>query len=368
MKNSIIVIASMAVLTIAGCSKIKEAGVQCQPASEKCELTVNYAGNIPGTRVTGQTSANEASIQNVQIFVFRGGTDQDAGTVDACVSAGFGTPLNYNASSTPYSGLTLTCTVGLREIWAVVNGSADYTADGSVGSKAALLSKITNLNENTPSKLFMIGSASAALNPGKANVDVLVKRVCASVILRSVKNDMEAKIYRAGGSFKIGNVYLVNVPARTDYALTTAPSSLGTSDWYAKMKCETDASKTALISDSRTPAAVEYGTTSNIVHTFYSYPNNCAPSTNESWSARATRLVIEAQYYDGSAWHKCYYPVTLYNAATGKGLERNKQYTVDLTIKRPGSSSPDVPVQFDSVTGSITVAAWDAGDSYTEII
>ncbi len=363
MKNStIIALAAIAALSSAACTK------SAQPEStvneEVCSLSLSFSGGA-GTRATGQTAARESMIQNVQVFVFRTGSGADEGLLDACKSAGFDTPLNYDASSSPYSGLKLDCTVGQREIYAIVNADKDYTADGSVLNKESLLSKTIALGDNGPDRLFMLGSVTASLKPGQETHSVTVRRACAGVVLESVKNEMLAPAYRKSGAFKINKVYLTNVPARVNFSMTAAPSSLSETDWYAKMKAE---SKSSLIYDDMGAVVLDYGKTYNTIHSLYSFPNDCKPGTAAAWSPRATRLVIEASYDDGNGAHSFYYPITLYNDSTNKGLEANRQYRVNLTILRPGSDSPDKPVEFDAVTGSIYVASWEDGGGYTETI
>jgi hypothetical protein len=59
-----------------------------------------------------------------------------------------------------------------------------------------------------------------------------------------------------------------------------------------------------------------------------------------------------------------YYPVVLDSAV----LERNKTYTVGLTITGPGSDDPNKPVEKGSVNITLTVAGWVAGATYDETI
>ena len=61
---------------------------------------------------------------------------------------------------------------------------------------------------------------------------------------------------------------------------------------------------------------------------------------------------------------KYYYPVVLDNAT----LERNKTYTVGLTITGLGSEDPNKPVEKGTISASITVSGWTAGAVYDETI
>ena len=86
-----------------------------------------------------------------------------------------------------------------------------------------------------------------------------------------------------------------------------------------------------------------------VPHLFYGYANA---------GATKTRLVVEADI----AGRTYYYPVTM------TSLERNKAYTVALTIRNLGSDDPDKPVEKGSVSVSISVAGWETGTSYDETI
>ncbi len=368
MENLKIIVAATALAIAAGCQITDTASPgQTVPEGEPCTLNVNLADSHVSSKATGQTLADESMIQNVQIFVFRVG-DGENEVLDASVSLGFDTELNHNGYTSSFGGISVECTVGEREVWAVVNSATDYTKDGTVGNLDALKAKTSSLSENSTKKLFMLGSARTTLMTGTSDLSISVKRVCASVILESVTNQLTSYALRRSGAFRLKDIYLVNVPAKVNYGLTQSPSSLSSEDWYAKLGKEADEDKYALIRDKQDAFTLDYGESYTTAHTFYSYPNDCAPQTSATWSPRATRIVVEAEYYDGTQWIECYYPVTMYNEETEIGLMRNRQYKVRLTIMRPGSDSPDKPVEFNTVSGSIVVEDWESGASYTETI
>ena len=360
MKNLLFAAASLASLLLMGCNKLNPA--VCAEDGATCELNLHLTDNAL-TKVTGTTGTNEAKIQNVQIFVFRTGKDDANSVLDACTSLGF------DGAAVDVSKINLKCTVGSRQIYAIANADADYTADGSVGTVADLLSKTMMLEKMEADRLLMLGNLKVDLVSGTQGHSVTVYRACASVILESVTNEMQASIYRKDGSFKIKNVYLTNVPAKINFGQTIKASSLSESDcWYARMTAETDSGKNKLIYDAQAETIVNPGSANanKTAHTFYTFPNDCDSKTDAAWCPRATRLVIEAMYYDGTAWRDCYYPITLYKSAPG--LEANKQYKVNLTVNRPGSDDPDKPIVFGDLSGTITVSDWFTGESYTETI
>lgn len=348
-----------ATMLLAGaCHKLPADRGGTAPPSGEVLLKVSL-GNPPGTKVAAQTLVNERMIRNVQIFVFRAGDDRDAGLLDIAASSGFDGELEVGSGA--YSGLTLKCSTGEREIWAVVNDSADRTVGpDAVASKAALLALTHELKDARAEKLLMIGGVTRTLQQGTEEVELPVRRLAASVILESVKNDFLSPAYQKSGTFRLEDCYLINVPGRTDFGGTTDASVLPEEDWYARLGAEKDSPRGDLIYDHPdAPRVLDYGSSDNTPHSFYTYPNNCEPSEDAAWSPRATLLVLEASLFNGHDWIKYYYPV----AITG-GLSSNKQYRVSLTIHRPGSLDPNVPVRFDDVTPVVKVSDWDGGDNY----
>ena len=358
-KNLRYIAAGGAALLLAGaCGKLPGNGPEPATAAGEVLLTVNLGGPA-GTKVAAQSETNEKMIRNVQIFVFRAGSGGDAGNLEIAASSGFDGELEAGSGS--YSGLTLRCTAGEREIWAVVNDSADRTAGpDAVATKGDLLALSHELKDARREKLLMVGGVTRTLYEGREEVELPVRRLAAAVILESVKNDFLSPAYQKSETFRVEDCYLLNVPARINFGGTTEPAALPEAAWYARMAAETGSPRGDLIYDHpETPKIVNYGSSDTTPHTFYAYPNNCAVSEDASWSPRATLLVLEASLYNGHEWVKYYYPVAL-----DGGLVSNRQYRVSLTVHRPGSLDPNVPVKFDDVTPVVRVTDWEGGDTY----
>ena len=83
-------------------------------------------------------------------------------------------------------------------------------------------------------------------------------------------------------------------------------------------------------------------------HSFYCYPN---------LTDTKTRLVIQAKI--GSATY--YYPITLDSVVS------NKMYSYNVTLKRLGSDSPDVPLTDGSYTFNLSILDWDRTTTDTVI-
>ena len=308
MKKSIFAFAA-ALAALVACNKNEATPMQPQNQESlvPCELTVGICGAM--TKATGVTTDNEAKVNKLQIFVFRG-DDLDA-----------------YASVENAKELSLSCTAGEREVYALVN-APDYS---SVPGKAALLAKVSELSANTLTNFEMVGSKSVTL-PQTGTVSIDVNRIASRVVLKKITRNFTSAALQAL-DFTVDAIYLVNVAGNTSYDLTAAPST-----WYNI--AENKGELASLLADTPT-APIAQGQAYDTDHTFYAYPNDLAVNT--------TRIVIETTL--GTS--KYYYPINLPEMAA------NKSYEIEeVVLTRPGSDNPDEPVSFADATFSINVIDW----------
>ena len=281
---------------------------------ERTELTVGIGSTV--TRSTTITSDDEVKVNNLQVFVFRGDALDAYGTAD-------------DASS-----VTVSCTKGTREVYAVVN--APDMKD--IATKTDLLAAKSELTDNNESNFVMIGKTNAEL-PSDVTVNVDVDRIVSKVVLKKVNRNFTSAAL-AALAFSIDEIFITNVAGDVNYGLTDNPL-----DWYNKMDY---ASELAMFTHDAPAASVINAEAYSTQHTFYCYPNKAADSDATSWSPRRTRLVLKTTL--GTDTY--YYPVTL------PELENNKSYEIELTITRPGSDNADMPVSFEDCAFSISVKPW----------
>ena len=308
MKKSIFAFAA-ALAALVACNKNDVAPMQPQNQESlvPCELTVGICGAM--TKATAVSADNEAKVNNLQVFVFRG-DDLDAyASVD-------------NAQE-----LTLSCTAGDRVVYALVN-APDYSA---VPGKAALLAKVSELSANSLSNFEMVGSKNVTL-PQSEKVSIDVNRIASRVVLKKITRSFTSEALQAL-NFKVDAIYLINVAGNTSYDLSAAPAK-----WYNVAENKNELA--SLLYDA--PASlITNGQSYSTAHTFYAYPNDLATNT--------TRLVIETTLGET----KYYYPINLPEMAA------NKSYEIEeVKITRPGSDNPDEPVSFADATFSINVIDW----------
>ena len=309
MKKSIFVFAA-ALVALVACNKneVTPMGPQNQPETlEPCELTVGICGSM--TKATAVTKDNEAKVNDLQVFVFRGDELDAYASVDNAME------------------LTLSCTAGEREVYALVN-APEYS---SVSSKTALLAKVSELSANSLTNFEMVGSKSVTL-PQASTVSIDVNRIASRVVLKKVTRNFTSAALQSL-DFTVDAIYLINVAGNTSYDLTAVPG-----EWYNVAKYNSELA--SLLHDA-VGSKIANGASHDTVHSFYSYPNDAASKT--------TRLVIETTL--GTT--KYYYPINL------PAMESNKSYEIaEVTITRPGSDDPDVPVSFADATFSINVIDW----------
>ena len=308
MKKSIFAFAA-ALAALVACNKNEATPMQPQDQESlvPCELTVGICGAM--TKATAVAADNEAKVNRLQVFVFRG-DDLDA-----------------YASVENAKELTLSCTAGERVVYALVN-APDYS---TVPGKAALLAKVSELEANTLTNFEMVGSKTVTL-PQSEKVSIDVNRIASRVVLKKITRNFTSAALQAL-DFTVDAIYLVNVAGNTSYDLTAAPAA-----WYNIAENKNELA--SLLYDA--PAApIVNGQSYPTAHTFYAYPNDLAVNT--------TRIVIETTLGET----KYYYPINL------PAMDSNKSYEIEeVKITRPGSDNPDEPVSFADATFSINVIDW----------
>ena len=353
MRKTISILA-MAAAVLCSCDKNADC-VPCEDQQETGTLAVSllFDEGAQTKAVTSFTTSQtyEKQVNKVQVFVF-----DESGKINI-----------YKDAGTTQSNISISTTTGKKTIWAVVNGP-DLS---EVASLAELEDTALDLAANSTTAatgFVMAGSTSCTVSATAATANISVSRLVARVALQKVTNQLPDGY----GALTIENLVLTNVAGNQNIAGDATPAT-----WYNKMGRKDGATESSQIIDGETNKAscealtfksvkqeVAHGSNLNITtpYLFYSFPNsNTAGSTGwvNPFTARASRLVVTATI-DGV---KYYYPVTL-----SKKLERNKAYTVEITITGLGSTDPDKPIEKGGLTAAITVLDWVDGGSYEETL
>lgn len=289
--------------------------------------TAEISVRVSSSAFTGKavlSEDNERKINNVQVFVFR-----TNGALDA-----------YTSSDTK-SGIKLSCTTGSKIVKAVVN-APDLS---SISKMEDLQNSITSLTDNSLTNFVMTGSEDLDVKTDQS-LTINVSRITARLAIEKVSVNFTSQAYR-NMDMKIHRIYAVNVAGNTSYDLSAAPTV-----WHNQKALHTSNLDAMLIDDVADVKVTEeqpYTTGSY----FYVYPNKVSEEPqDEAASARPTRIVVETILGETTY----YYPITIGNIAA------NTKYTIsNLTITRPGSLDPDIPVTSKECSFTISVNNWNEG-------
>lgn len=316
----------------------------------KSMLTVKV-GNLSVTKA-GDQSTNDVTINTVQVFIF----NKDTGQIDNCKKESF-SAVTDGCQLSP-----IECTVGEKEIWAIVNWPVDLTtAEANVLNVDDFKSRTAVLADNRLDNLLMSGFIeSKNLKAGTDAATVEVSRLCAAVVLTQVTNRMEVNAYR--DKFQIIGAYLMNVPGvqRIDGTILASGADCPKpASWYAWYKKATTSEPQELLSETflPMPPKTAYGESYGVHHTFYTFANDLnyiEGNTSDGGLKSSTYLVVECEV-DGVA---CVYPVLM------PKMERNKKYNVKLTVNHVGGdpARPWEKIQLTAFTPSISIVSWGSQD------
>lgn len=285
---------------------------------DPCQLRVGISGGEI-TKSTSITADDEAEVKLLQVYVFRG---------DA---------LDAYAKVANSKEITVSCTAGDREIYALVND----IERPNVKTKTEFLALASSLTNTAANGFAMIGSASKTL-PQANTVTIDVNRLASRVVIKKITRAFTSAGL-AAQDLKVEKIWIQNVATDLNLGLSAAPTA-----WINKMSL--DASPYALVADN-VGSSIANNAAYETKHTFFCYPNPTVDdSSDATWCARHTRLVVQVKLGSSDTY---YYPITL------PVLEYNKSYEIEnLTLTRPGSDNPDVPVTFQDCTFDLNVLPW----------
>lgn len=318
MRTKLYFAAFAAAVALMGCENSFTDPADVQESGEPVSLTVSVSGAV--TKISGDPEAiNDRKVNSLQVFVFnRHGI--------------------YQASDYATSDeVTLTCTTGDKKVVALVNAPKEE----GVGTFQELSQRVVSLENSGADNLVMVGSKDVTL-AADTPITIEVKRLAAKICLNSVTLNFEEELHK-DLSFEIQSVYLINVVGEKAYMTDNVSAK-----WF-NFKGYDQSNSLVFLHDEVTGGALSTTTPKySTPHSFYCYPN---------LSDTKTRLVIQAKIGSGTY----YYPITLDSVAS------NKMYSYNVTLKRLGSDSPDVPLTDGSYTFNVSILDWDRTTTDTVI-
>lgn len=307
MKRLIYLMVMMSVAFV-GCRRYDVA--DC-PEVEQETVTLRFSvpvSSVSAPSVRDLADGMEDAVNNVQVFIFGSqGQIQNYGSVDGNV-------------------LSLTGTVGRKCFAALVN--APLCSD--VRCVDDLYALVSDFGDNSPGNFVMCGMVEEDVT-SSMSVEIPVGRLVAKVSLVEVENRMEL-LQHQRMDFVVEEVFLMNASAQCGYFDSSLPEDVVVP--YGEVRSG------ELLYDDMEDVRLPYGQAVGCGSFLYCYPDRSEESP--------TYLVVAARLDDV----RYYYPVRL------PVLESNKRYDISLSVTRPGSQSPEVPVTKENAEISVEVSDW----------
>jgi len=300
------------VLLAVSCTQI------CPDESE----TVNISISGTLSRVSG--GSNDSRVSSLQAYIFReDGTLESSGTSES-------------------SDIVLSVVSGKKTIVAIANSPQPEVT----GKIDALRNSLSLLSDNAPDALVMYGEQTADIH-SDINITVEMKRLASKISIKRINNRLGSR-YR-DMELIINSVFLINVAGSSSFGRQ------GLTQFWLNKRAFSPNDCPSLLFDSLNDTAIRWGESYDTVHSFYCYPNQVTEdSSQDEWCPRFTRLVVQASLGGKTYW----YPVSI------PDIKQNCIYEItELTITRPGSDNPDIPVTWEDIELNLDITPWDNGTS-----
>lgn len=235
-------------------------------------------------------------------------------------------------------------------------------------------------------KLVQVGVSTLTLNSATAVSEVLLKRMCSRVRLKSLKTELPSAY--SGKTVTFVRAFLANVRAGNINLAGTRNSSVWgnpygrhavhVNDITCVVGLHSPTIAPGVTAPSDGPVSLVYaesganiGYNGTLAPGMYFYPWPNSGTVFENWhgvttlpasNATVATVLVVALSIDGTLY---YYPVAL---DAGPGLIANESYDVSMTITNLGVTTPDQPLLKGSATITVTVDAWDEGDEIIETL
>lgn len=341
--NKITFLASLIAFTalfISSCEKPKPTKPEIIKEST---LTISIVSETKSS--TSQTQTEDNTVNTVDVFVFRNTAGADNGVLDAHKRFS-------GAELGDLSALTLTTTTGQKNIYIVANAHKTFTG---VITLTAFQNQLSTLQSEKFTSWTMIGNTSTTLGV-TTSITLTLSRLVGRVALQSLKTNFTGTPW-AGQTLTNVKLYLINVKGDKLFHNGGAGSTEVILNKKQAVAVDiNNCTQTGLLYDDVATAINDAGYSTE--HFFYAYENSIS---TETASEKFTKLIIQGDL-NGITY---YYPISVnqtdfgYNSANGHyGIRRNTTYTINVTINRPGSTDPDQPLLFGTLTTSVLIGNW----------
>lgn len=331
------ILAMVGVMLLVSCAK--EDVVEVVEPLQESVVYINLKNNLISKAAGAGHGVQEDdnTINVLEIFIFRVNEGKD----DNGVLDGY---RKFTAQELgDLTSLEVQTTTGKKMIYAVANS---HKANWQGVSSRELFEQNTALLANDDLKDFiMVGGKEAELGLA-STVAFSIQRLVSRIQIVSLKTAFAGGPYD-GMSLQGVKAYLTNVQGEK-YIFNGEGNNLKVLN--SKKYVETDAAACRMDGMLYDVLGTDITDSGYITaHNFYCFANDIAEEKEEN---KFTRIVIEG-ILNGVTY---FYPIAI------PELKRNCCYSLDITIKRPGSLNPDSDVEKGTLLASVNVLDWEVAD------
>ena len=230
----------------------------------------------------------------------------------------------------------------------------------SVESVEDLLGTVVHLSDASEDCLPMFGNLSTGIVGKDRMLCIPVFRIPSRVEIGKIKIEFEDQRLN-DSSLCLSAIYLTNVQCRSTLSGAVAPDD-NPESWYNAMQWHgsgENAILDRLVAQTGINTVISNGQSQVLDYCFHTMPNTTpfwADSKSAQWSARCTRLILEATINS----KKYYYQITLPEMENGVSY-----YVKEAVIRKPGSLDPeqDIPGAIDVTLSAAVTGSWN--NTYT---
>lgn len=358
MKKFLSATLAVAVLLSTACSKTESESALQQKNNQApvpAKLILNVVGEGQQTKASGTghgVQSDDNTVTKLEVFIFRNtGTSADNGQLE------FYKKFTSSDLSGGMKGLEITATTGNKSVYVICNSHNDNNFS-DVLTLDSFKTQLSLLKDENLKNFVMTGSSDVTLQT-TTDLTVKVSRMVSRIKLASVKTAFAGTPL---ASCTLNNVkaYLINVHANKllwNGSDATSPLMYNLKK-YVSSDCS-QLSMSGMLDESIADSVNDTG--NSTARYFYAFENTIA-SENKSADDYFTRLVIEGEI-NGIRY---YYPINInrdnYGFVSGKGnkqgIERNKSYELSVVISKSGSLDPNEPIEFGTLSVTVSVDDW----------
>lgn len=317
---------SIVALLCSACSNNDDENSTGSKTKASLIVTLSGTGGTSARNVGAPTQAEENTIHSFTVYIFANNR------------------LEKTETSTTLSGLSLLIedlTTGAKKVVVVANAPASFPdlVEGDPYTKLAEVTSYIDLDDQTSSLnngLVMSGESDATLQSitvGTNSITIPISRVVAKIKLGEITIEPAVGVNPA--LFTLTGVAIIKAKSLSSVGI---PSVITTTPFYSGIEGMTVQSPNIRSYLYETISSTDFDE-----RFFYVFANANSDEDN------GTLLTLEGTY-DGEVM---YFPFRL------PAITRNTQHTLDITLRRLGTGSPDPEVPSDPATLTVTITPQD---------